>query len=122
MPPLLRTILVGVALLPDRALGAVFDGGGIGAGLDAAKGIKGLTQKPLREVVISIVINVLNFLALAAVVTIVVAGVWLILGFGEESARDKTKKIIIYTLIGLAIVFFARTIVGAITFILGANP
>ena len=93
-------------------LAAVFDGGGIQAGLSAANGIQGLSHKPLRELVITIVIQVLNFLSLAAVIVIISAGIYLILGFGEESTRERAQRMIIYTVIGLLIVFLARLIVG----------
>lgn len=108
---LLWTLPATLLAAPERMLAAVFDGGGINAGINAAKGISGLTQKPLRELVIDITIRLLNFLSLAAVVTIIIAGVWLIFGLGEETSKEKAKNIITYTLIGLVIVFLARLLV-----------
>lgn len=101
-----------LSMLPTRVSAAVFDGGGIAAGVQAARNIRGLSHRPLREAVIIIMINLLNFLSLAAVIVIVSAGVWLVLGFGEESSRDQVKRMIVYTLIGLVIVFFARLMVS----------
>ncbi len=69
----------------------------------------------IREVVVSILEAVLNFLALIAVVVIVIAGIRLIVSQGDEGARDTAKKTIFYALIGLIIVLFARVIVSLVT-------
>lgn len=58
---------------------------------------------------------VVTFVALAAVVTIIVAGFILIFGLGTESSMQRTKKIFIYTLVGVLIIFFVRVIVGFFT-------
>ena len=118
---MLRALIGSLLILPQIAAAQIFTGGGIETGLKSAgSGLNGISKQPLRSIVIRIMINILNYLSLAAVIVIVVAGIWLILGFGEEGARDKAKRMIIYTLIGLAIVFFARTIVGFIQFILAS--
>lgn len=54
---------------------------------------------------------VLGFVALGAVVSIIWAGVQLVLHFGNEEAVNKSKKIIIYAIIGLVLAFSAFTIV-----------
>lgn len=113
-----RLTCASLSMIPLGAFAAVFDGGGVNAGIGAAQGIAGLTQKPLRDVVIDILKRVLDFLALAAVVTIIIAGLFLLFSFGEEGARDRAKRIIIYTLIGLVIIFFARALVGFVLFII----
>lgn len=58
---------------------------------------------------------VVTFVALAAVVTIIVSGFILILGFGTEGSMQRTKKIFLYTVLGLVIIFFVRVIVGFFT-------
>lgn len=68
-----------------------------------------------RQVISNILATVLNFLALVAVVVIVIAGIRLILSQGEEEAKDKAKKTIFYALIGLVVVLFARVIVSLVT-------
>ena len=118
---LFRRILLLSVALPLRANAAVFDGGGLPAGLGAAGSMTGLSHKPIRELIIAIVINILNFLSLAAVVVIVAAGIYLLVSFGEESARDKAKRIIIDALIGLVIVFLARVAVGFVIAILQSS-
>ena len=69
----------------------------------------------VRGAVTTIMIYVLNFLALVAVVVVVIAGIRLIVSQGEEEAKEKAKKTIIYALIGLVVVLFARVIVGLVT-------
>ena len=68
-----------------------------------------------RTIITNILTAVLNFLALIAVVIVVIAGIRLIVSQGEDDAKDKAKKTIFYALIGLVIVLFARVIVGLVT-------
>jgi len=93
----------------------VFDGPGILGGLNAAGGIAGLPNGDVRSTIIRILRTVLSFLALAAVITIIIAGIILILSLGNEEQKDRAKRIIFYTLIGLVIILFARVIVGIVT-------
>ena len=62
----------------------------------------------IRGVVLHILTIVLNYLALIAVVFIVVAGIRLIVSSGEDSAKDKAKKTILYVAIGLIVILLAR--------------
>ena len=89
-----------------------FGGPGLYGGVTAATQIEGPAHGTLREVVLAILYNVLNFLALAGVVVIVAAGVYLVVSFGKDEAKDRAKKMILYVIIGLLIVLFARFIVG----------
>lgn len=90
----------------------VFDGGGLQEGIGHAEQIEGLANVGIREVVLNILLAVLNFLALAAVIAIIVGGFYLVLGGGTETSRDKAKNIIIYVIVGLIVIFFARVIVA----------
>jgi amino acid transporter len=75
----------------------------------------GADESQLREIIINIIKAVLNFLALLAVIVIVIAGIRLIVSQGEEEPKEKAKKTILYALIGLIIVLFSRVIVGMVT-------
>ncbi len=75
----------------------------------------GANEQDIRQIIVNILASVLNFLALIAVVVVVIAGIRLIVSQGEDDAKDKAKKTIFYALIGLAVVLFARVIVGLIT-------
>ena len=69
----------------------------------------------LRDIIEEIIIAVLNFLALIAVVVVIIAGIRLIVSQGNDEEKDKAKKAIFYALAGLVIVLFARVIVGLVT-------
>ncbi len=69
----------------------------------------------VRDVIIKVLTVVLDFLALAAVVFIVIAGIRLIVSQGEDEAKDKAKKTILYVIIGLLVILFCRVIVGFFT-------
>ena len=69
----------------------------------------------IRTAIINIITTVLNFLALIAVIMVLIAGIRLIVSQGEDEAKDKVKKTIIYALIGLIVVLFARVLVALIT-------
>jgi len=91
---------------------AVAQGGGLG-GIPSLPG----TVSPggdIRAPVISLLEYVLSFLALLAVIVIVVAGIRLITSQGEEQAKEKAKKTILNTIIGLLVVLFARVIVALV--------
>lgn len=105
----------------DAALAQVFDGPGILGGLDAAGGVAGLPSGDVRSTIVRILRSVLSFLALAAVITIIIAGIILILSLGNEEQKDRAKRIIFYTLIGLVIILFARVIVGIVTVYLASQ-
>jgi hypothetical protein len=105
----------------NTAFAAVFDGPGILGGLDAAGGVAGLPAGDVRSTIVRILRSVLSFLALAAVITIIIAGIILILSLGNEEQKERAKRIIFYTLIGLVIILFARVIVGIVTVYLASQ-
>jgi hypothetical protein len=110
----LASILALSAWVPG-AYASVFNGPGIGGALNEANGIAGLPAGDVRSTVIRILRTVLSFLALAAVITIIIAGIILIVSLGNEEQKERAKRIIYYTLIGLVIILFARVIVGLVT-------
>jgi hypothetical protein len=110
-----RILATLTTLIPLPAHAAVFDGGGIQEGVGIAGTIAGLLQGDARTTTTNILITVLSYMALASVVTIVAAGIYMIIGFGSDDNKDKAKNIVIYTLIGLIIILFARVLVGVFT-------
>ena len=109
--PILWLFLTLRGLLP-RAAAQVFDGPGLGGGVELAGQIDGPLHGTLREVILSFLYKALSFLALAAVIMIVAAGFYMVLSNGSDEAKDKAKKIILYVIIGLVIIFIARSLVG----------
>lgn len=65
----------------------------------------------LKATIVTITQKVLDFMTLIAVVTLVIAGIWLIVGLGEDSAKERAKKIVTYTIAGLILILIARAIV-----------
>jgi hypothetical protein len=73
------------------------------------------SENEVRQIIVDIIAAVLNFLALIAVIVIIIAGIRLIVSQGEDEQKDKAKKTILYAIIGLVVVLFARIIVSLVT-------
>lgn len=69
----------------------------------------------IRATVLRVLAVVLNYLALVAVIFIVVAGIRLIVSQGDDTAKDKAKKTILYVAIGLIVILVARVLVQFIS-------
>lgn len=69
----------------------------------------------IKAVVLTLLNSALNLLGLLAAVVIVIAGIRLIFSQGDETAKEAAKKTILYAIVGLLIILFAKAIV---TFIL----
>ncbi|TSC58263.1 MAG: conserved membrane protein of unknown function [Candidatus Peregrinibacteria bacterium Greene0416_19] len=93
-----------VLLLPAIAYAAGSDLGGT-ADVPLAGGTN------IRPTILKILNTVLSFLALLAVIFIIVAGIRLIVSQGEDDQKDKAKKTIIYVAVGLIVVLIAKVIV-----------
>lgn len=105
------------SLLPvTQAVAQVFQGTGLTGGLQHASGLQGISQSSdLRQSILNVLVSVLNMLAIVSVATVVIAGIYLIISLGEEDNKEKAKKTIYYTLIGLTVILLARVIVGLVT-------
>lgn len=68
-----------------------------------------------RESVVKVINFVLGFLALIAVIFVIVGGFRIMMAGGNEENVTKGRKTIIYAIIGLVVIFFARVIVGFFT-------
>jgi hypothetical protein len=83
--------------------------------ISGTPGASNTDPESFRQIVFDVISAILNFLALIAVVVVIIAGIRLIVSQGDDDAKEKAKKTIFYALAGLAIVLFARVIVGLIT-------
>jgi hypothetical protein len=63
-------------------------------------------------IILKVINFILAFLGILAVLFVVIAGVRLVVSQGDDTAKEKAKKSIIYVLIGLVIVILAGTIVN----------
>ena len=108
----MHSLLLVLYFSVSRVSAQVFNGAGLQGGVNEASQIQGPTQGSLRQVILSLFHQALGFLAIAAVVMIVIAGFTFVLSAGSDTAKDRAKKMIQYTVIGLLIVLFARSLVG----------
>ncbi len=75
-------------------------------------------QNDIRGTTTKVVKSILNYMALAAVVVIVIAGIRMVISQGEQESVEKSKKTILFAIIGLVVILLARGIVEIITTIL----
>lgn len=89
---------------------------GFGGDIPAIPGTPSAVDKQgIRDIILRTLQFVLDFLALAAVVFIVIAGIRLLVSQGGDEQKDKAKKTILFVIVGLLVVLFARVIVGFFT-------
>ncbi|MDD3896524.1 MAG: hypothetical protein PHU04_01590 [Candidatus Peribacteraceae bacterium] len=96
--------------LPLRCAAAVWSGSD-DEGLGDAGGIETGGSGDLRGSIWSIVESVLSYMGIAAVLVIVIAGIYLIVGSGSDDARSKAIKIVLYTIIGILVILLASAFV-----------
>jgi|SRR3989338_4400870 len=113
---LILFLAVSVAVISNTPVpfyASVQDGIGAISGVDLPRS-SGISGEGVRETIVSVLNFLISFLALIAVIAIIVAGFVFIFGAGSDTSVERGKKIIIYTIIGLIVIFFARVIVGFI--------
>ena len=64
-----------------------------------------------RGGIVKILNLVLSYLALLAGIVVIIAGIRLIFSLGDEEAKESAKKTILYAVVGLLIILFAKAIV-----------
>ena len=77
--------------------------------------LPGTASGDVRSGVVSVLQFILTFLALLAVIFVIVGGIRIMTAGGNEENVTKGRKTIIFALVGLLVVFFARLAVGFIT-------
>lgn len=102
-------------LTPGLLQAQVFDGGGLQEGIQQAGGVTGISDADPKTVVADVLKAILDLMATIAVATVIIAGIYLVFSLGNDDQKDKAKKIIQYTLIGLAVILFSRIIVSLVT-------
>lgn len=75
-------------------------------------GVDGSDTNAIRSGILRVLTIILSFMALVAVIVIVIAGIRLVVSQGEEQEKDKAKKTIFYAIIGLVVILLAQAIVG----------
>lgn len=97
----------------------VYNGCGLNCGINQAGTVNGPIKAGIDVAVVGVINNLLTYIALIAVIAIIVAGLYMLLSGGSQ--KDKAKEIIIWTIVGLAVILLAKVIVGTVYEILGAQ-
>jgi len=85
---------------------------GLEEGIEVLKNIDDIqTKVPASEYIQNIVTYLLSFLALVAVILIIYAGFLILTSSWDDDKIWKWKKIIIYALLGILVIFLAYSIV-----------
>ena len=101
-------LIVGIAAISAGSLHAAVYGGG-GLNMTPVSGISSSTN--ISDLIVTLITFLLDFVLIVAVLAVVVAGFFLIASGGDEAQKDKAKNIIIYAVIGILVIGFARVIV-----------
>ncbi len=73
----------------------------------------------IKNAIVTFITQVLDFILLVAVIYVIIAGIRLIISGGDEGEKDKAKQTIIYVIIGIIVVLFARVIVTFVNNLVG---
>lgn len=109
-------VFVGAVAGGGSLTATVFNGEGLIVGLEkAGEEIQGTGIREETDIVVAIssVINyVLLFVAIIVFVMILIAGFMLIFSFGSDTAIQRARKILIWSVAGLALIILAYVIVA----------
>ena len=89
-----------------------FHGEGLLAGIELARAIQTGGPADFRQALTSLLFEVLSFVGLAAVISIIIAGMCLVFGGATEESRNRAKKIVSYTLVGLLVIILSSEFVA----------
>ena len=114
-------LILFVAFFPNNLKAQIFDGGeepekeGVKE-IEEALGRTGITEtKDIGDLILKYVNFALPYLALAAFVGFVYAGFLYVTAYGNEEQIQKSKKILIYAVVGLIVVILSYSIVQLFT-------
>lgn len=103
-----------VSISSTQLSASVFGGGTVQEGILAAQGVGGIVTGNVNEVIGNIIVAILSIVTTIAVLTIVIAGMYLVLSIGDEGQKDKAKKIIQYTVVGIIVILLAQAIIDLV--------
>ncbi len=65
----------------------------------------------VTDVLLRIIRFFLDFVLILSMLMLIIAGLYLIVSLGDEGNKEKAKKIVIYVIVGILLILFARAIV-----------
>ncbi len=108
----LSVALVALSMKIQTASASIFSGDGIRSAIGNLRCLGGIScATDIRALIVDLIKNVLDFVTLLGMITVIIAGIYLITSNGDEGTKDKAKKIILYTVLGIIIIVFSRVIV-----------
>ena len=102
---------------PFYALASHFDGGGIDEGVEEASNFNVGNNDDPRTTIENLLFAVLSYMALAAVIAIIAAGIILVVAGVSEQWRERARKIVLYCIVGLIIILLSSGIVAIIAYL-----
>ncbi len=94
-----------------------FVGSSVAAALPTPADVPGLettggSSDNIQSIIVKVITYVLDLVLIIGVVYVIIAGLRLIVSGGDEGEKDKAKQTIIYVIVGIIVVIFARVIVN----------
>jgi type IV secretory pathway VirB2 component (pilin) len=105
------SLLTGMSLIATPLAASAQVWGGNSMGVEDAEDINTGGNADLRETATTLLFDVISYIGLIAVVVIVIAGIYLIVGGGSEESRSRIIKVVIYTAVGMIVIVLASAIV-----------
>ena len=102
---LLRTSAIAFVFITNASTVLAINIGEVPGGLDSGSG-------DIIGTVTAVVVQLLTLMALVATIVIIIAGVRMVVSQGEDSAIEKSKKTIIWAIVGLILILLAGAIVN----------
>lgn len=88
-----------------------FDGNDNGTSSAASLTKTGGTFTDFTQFIIKLINLVLLYIGIIAVLVVIIAGVTFIISGGNEDLRSRAKRAIVYSVIGLIVILFAKVLV-----------
>lgn len=96
-------------------IGFSWNGPGVPGGVNEATNLDTGGTTDFRQRVIDILNRIIELLGILCVVILVIGGLMLVAGMGSDDSREKVRKIVLYTIVGLILVLFAKAVVDFYT-------
>jgi len=96
-----------------------YSGPGLSGGVDIAQNAGVGGGADLKTTIADIAVAVVKFMALASTVVIIIAGIMLIVGTGSEQSKERAKKTVIYTIVGLLFILLAGALISFVRSVIG---
>lgn len=108
-PIALTTAFVAQQFLIGKAYALTLDTGGINVG----------GPGDIKSAIVSIANWLLTLVGVLAVLTIIIAGLRLIISQGDESQKETAKKAIIYAVVGIVVILLSAAIINLASDVFG---